>query len=168
MHPKEKQKRNWNNLPHCLPPPPAWQGMPTTGDVRVLSILIEFQDHTHSHAQAYIDDNLFGSGDTARAPYESLAVYYDRASYNQLDLSNGTTLGWYQTAYNRSDVTQTYIGRENLIKEVLNHYESAGHDFSQYDNNSDGVIDYLIIFWAGPDNGWGNLILGLLFFSIRI
>jgi M6 family metalloprotease-like protein len=44
----------------------------------------------------------------------------------------------------------------NLIKEAVNHFDAQGHDFSQYDNNGDGVLDYFVVIWAGPDNGWGN------------
>ena len=137
-------------------PPPDWRGMPSTGNVRVLSILIEFNDIPHTTSQADIHNNLFGAGNPARNPYESLARYYARASYNHLNLSNGATLGWYQTTYPRSSVPQTTAGRENLIKEALSAFENQGHDFSQYDNNGDGVIDYLMVFWTGPDNGWAN------------
>jgi M6 family metalloprotease-like protein len=139
-----------------MAPPPAWQGMPSKGNVKVFALLIEFNDMTHANTRDFIHNNLFGAGDPARSPYESLAVYYNRSSYNQLNLGNGNTLGWYQTTYKRSSVPQTPAGRENLIKEALNHFKAQGHDFSQYDNNGDGVIDYFIVIWTGPDNGWGK------------
>lgn len=139
-----------------MAPPPRWIGMPTTGNVRILAILIEFQDHAHSNPRLYIHNSLFGVGIPLAKPYESLSRYYDRASYGQLDLSNGNTLGWYQTAYNRSAVAETRAGRQALIKEVLNHYDGQGHDFSQYDNDGDGIIDYFIVIWTGPDTGWAN------------
>lgn len=142
-----------------MAPPRAWQGMPTTGYMKILAVLIDFQDETHTdtiNTRDHIHNNLFGAGDSTRAPYQSLAGYYSRSSYNQLNLENGNTLGWYQTTYKRTEVNQTKAGREKLLKEVLDHYDSLGHDFSQYDNNNDGVIDYFIVIWAGPDNGWGN------------
>jgi M6 family metalloprotease-like protein len=142
-------------------PPAGRQGMPTTGNVKILTILIEFQDHTHTNTRNSIHDNIFGAGDPARAPYDSLAVYYDRASYNQLDLSNGNTLGWYQTSSNRAADPGTWSSRmtivRNLITETLNHYDAQGHDFSQYDNNNDGVIDYFVVIWTGPVGGWATL-----------
>lgn len=137
-------------------PPPNWQGMPSTGNVKVLAVLIEFNDYAHANSRDFIHSNLFGTGDATRAPYESLVTYYNRASYDQLDLGNGTTLGWYRTSYDRSSVPQTRTGRETLIKQVLNHYNSEGHDFSQYDNDGNGIIDYFVVIWTGPDNGWGN------------
>ena len=49
-------------------------------------------------------------------------------------------------------------GRQALIKEALNYFNSQGqgHDFSQYDYDQDGDIDYFAVFWTGPDTGWGN------------
>ena len=145
-----------NRLTPMLEPPPSRRGLPTTGNVRILAVLVEFNDYAHKSTRNQIHNDLFEGGDVARAPYESLAQYYSRASYNQLNLNMGTTLGWYRTSYDRSKVPQTEAGRENLIKEVLGYYHSQGHDFSQYDNNHDGVIDYFVIIWTGLDNGWAN------------
>jgi len=145
-------------------PPLSWRGIPTTGNVKPLAILIEFQDYLHTNSRDNIHRDLFGAGLPSRIPYESLSNYYSRASYQQLNIS-GNTLGWYTTAYNRSSVPQTLAGRENLIKETLNYFNSQGHDFSQYDQDGDGVIDYLIVFWAGPDNGWANFWWGMYFFG---
>ena len=141
--------------PEPFAPPPSWRGLQTTGNVKLLTLLIAFSDYPPTNTQSYIHSNLFGRGDPARYPYESLAAYYTRSSYGQLAIS-GNTIGWYTTAYARSEVPQTTSGREDLIKEALNYYNSTGHDFTQYDNDGDGDIDYLIIIWTGPNNGWAN------------
>ena len=138
-----------------LAPPPAWQGMPSVGKVRIFALLIEFADRPHTNAEDTINTALFGTPSTG-APYESLAAYYKRASYGKLDLSGGSTLGWYTVNRNRADVAQTTAGREGLIREALEHFNQQGHDFKQYDNNGDGVVDYFLVFWTGPDNGWAN------------
>jgi M6 family metalloprotease-like protein len=143
-----------------LAPPPNWRGLRTTGNVKLLALLIAFQDYPPTNTQSYIHSNLFGSGDSTRFPYESLSPYYTRSSYGQLSIT-GNTLGWYTTAYPRSEVPLTSAGRENLIKEALNYYNSLGHDFTQYDNDGDGDIDYLIVIWTGPDNGWANFWWGM-------
>ncbi len=135
-------------------PPPAWRGMPTTGTVRILALLIEFTDYTHTNTPASIDAKLYGDG-TGTPPYESVRNFYRRSSYNQLEITGGT-LGWYQAAYPRSSVPKTTAGREALIKEALTSFDAAGHDFSQYDNNGDGAIDYFVVIWTGPDEGWGS------------
>ena len=90
-------------------------------------------------------------------PSDSLANYCGRSSYGLLDLSNGATLGWYKTDYDRIDVLENRDGWENLIKEALRHYEDE-HHFSQYDNDGDGFIDYFMVFWTGENTGWGSFL----------
>ncbi len=135
-------------------PPPSWQGMPTTGNVRILALLIEFADYPSSIAQPTIDSMLFGAGNQSYFPLESLTNYYNRSSYGLLNIQ-GTTLGWYRTPYNRSAIEETDSGRENLIKEALNSFDST-HDFSQYDNDGDGEIDYFLVMWTGPVGDWAT------------
>ncbi len=130
------------------------QALPSTGDVNVLALLIDFADKPHSNSQDNIDNALFGNG-TSSFPYESLSQYYSRSSYGKLNIQ-GNTLGWYTAPQNRSTISQTTAGRQNLIKQALNHYNSQGHDFSQYDNNNDGSIDYLIVIWAGERGSWAS------------
>ncbi len=150
-----EQWRQGQLLEHPTPPP-AWRGMPTKGNVKILALLIAFSDYAPAavNTAVSIDSKLFGDG-TAAAPYDSARNYYRRASYNQLEIG-GSTLGWYTTAYPRSSVPQTDAGREALIKEALNSFEASGHDFSQYDNDGNGDIDYFVVVWTGPNNGWGN------------
>jgi M6 family metalloprotease-like protein len=84
-----------------------------------------------------------------------LNAYYNRSSYGLLNLSGGSTLGWYN-AGSRSSVDENYTGREALIKNAINSFDTAGHDFSQYDNNGDGVIDYFGVIWTGPHGDWSS------------
>jgi M6 family metalloprotease-like protein len=131
-------------------PPTGWEGMPTKGNVKIFALLISFSDYAPTNTAASIASKLFGDG-TGTPPYESLRNYYRRSSYNQLEIG-GTTLGWYRTAYPRSSVTDS----EAVIKEALSSFD-AGHDFSQYDNDGDGTIDYFLCIWTGPHTGWGSL-----------
>ncbi len=137
-----------------LAPPPAWEGMPTTGTVKVLALLISFSDYPGVTTPEYFANRLFGDG-VGSAPFDSLRDFYLRSSYNQLTIT-GNVLGWYQAPYARSTVAETDTGRANLIKEALNYYEAQGHDFSQYDNDGDGAIDYFCVFWTGPHGEWAT------------
>ncbi|MEN6560219.1 MAG: M6 family metalloprotease domain-containing protein [Acidobacteriota bacterium] len=137
-----------------LAPPPAWRGMPTTGTVKILALLISFSDYAGTTPVATFESRLFGSG-SGSAPFDSLKNFYQRSSYDQLTIT-GDVLGWYQTTYARSTVAETDAGRQNLIEEALNYYEAQGHDFSQYDNDGDGTIDYFCVFWAGPHEDWAE------------
>jgi M6 family metalloprotease-like protein len=138
-------------LPPCRHP-----GLAASGNQKMLVLLIAFSDMSpvSGDTQAIIHSKLFGDG-TAGPPHDSLRNYYLRSSYSQLTLS-GNTLGWYTTAYPRSNIPETVSGRENLIKEVLNYYNVQGHDFTQYDNDGDGTIDYFAVIWAGPPQDWGD------------
>jgi M6 family metalloprotease-like protein len=141
-------------LARLLAPPQAWEGMPTRGTVRVLALLISFNDYPGVTDPAYFASRLFGGG-VGGPPYDSLRNFYRRSSYDQLEIV-GDVLGWYQAPYARSTVTETSTGRMNLIKEALNHYEAQGHDFAQYDNDGDGTIDYFCVFWTGPHGEWAS------------
>lgn len=136
-------------------PPPAWSGMPTTGSVKIFALLIDFNEYPAVTSLANVHNMLFGAGNSSDAPYESLAAYYSRSSYGLLDFSGGATLGWYR-AGNRSAVAQTPVGRDSLIKNALNYYDAQGHDFSQYDNNGDGKIDYFLVIWTGDAGAWAS------------
>ena len=137
-----------------LAPPRAWEGMPTSGNVRVLALLISFSDYPGTTTPEYFTNRLFGDG-VGGPPFDSLRDYYLRSSYDQLTIT-GNVLGWYQTPYARSQVAETDAGRQNLIKEALNYYEAQGHDFAQYDNDGDGAVDYFCVFWAGPHDDWAE------------
>jgi M6 family metalloprotease-like protein len=145
-----------------MAPPPAWQGMPTTGNVKILVLLIEFSDYLHQpqNTRESIESKLFGDG-SGGTPYESLRNYYRRSSYNQLEIT-GNVLGWYNTGAPRSGIPMNNTGRQNLIKQALNYYDGLEHDFTQYDNDGDGAIDYLVVIWTGPDNGWSNFWWGYM------
>jgi M6 family metalloprotease-like protein len=135
-------------------PPAAWRGMPTRGTVNVLTLLIDFSDFPAYNSAASISDELFGDGEAAAEPYESLRDYYLRSSFGQLEL-RGEVLGWYRPAAPRSAVAQTDAGREALIEEALASYD-ASTDFGPYDNDGDGTIDYLIVVWTGHHTGWSG------------
>ena len=137
-----------------LAPPPAWEGMPTKGTVKVLALLISFSDYPGITTPEYFANRLFGDG-VGGPPFDSLRDFYLRSSYNQLTIT-GNVLGWYQAPYLRSTVAETSVGRMNLIKEALSYYDSQGHDFSQYDNDGDGAIDYFCVFWTGPHGEWAT------------
>ena len=144
------------SIDQILAPPPAWIGMPTKGNVKVLILLIAFADMppVAADTQPAVLSKIFGSG-SGGYPYESLTNYYERASYDQLTLE-GDVLGWYTTAYNRSSVVETTTGRENLIKEALTYYDSQGVDFSQYDNDGNGKVDYFAVIWTGAHGAWAS------------
>jgi M6 family metalloprotease-like protein len=135
-------------------PPGNWTGLHSKGNNKVFVLLIDFPDYPASQTMGSIDGKIFGDG-AGGYPRESLRNYYRRSSYNQLEIQ-GATLGWYRPAYTRAGVVQNSGGREDLIKEALTSFDLAGHDFSQYDNDNNGVIDYFLVIWTGPPGAWAS------------
>jgi len=129
-------------------------GLPTKGNVKVFTLLLDFPEYPATQTREIINERLFGNGDIDY-PRESLRNYYRRASYDMLEIG-GATLGWYRPAGTRASLPMTTTARESLIREALEAYDAAGHDFSVYDNDGNGVIDYFLVIWTGPDNGWSN------------
>lgn len=158
QHAKEKMASLAKGEDPSLIPPPAWRGMPTTGTNNILVFLIDFPDEPHVNSLATITNKLFGAGLPADFPLESLANFYKRSSYGQLTI-NGSTLGWYTMAHNRSWYTNEYgdgnYANYQIIKEVADHFDDS-IDYSQFDNNGDGKIDYFAVLWAGPSGPWAS------------
>lgn len=137
---------------------PYQTGLPSKGTPRVFALLIDFPDHPHSNAESVFSNKLFGTGNEDQRPYESLREYYRRSSYyytkpagQALDIQ-GEVLPWYRAKKNRTE----YTSATDLIEEALDSF-AASRDFAVYDNNGDGKIDFFMVFYSGPETGWGSL-----------
>ena len=140
---------------------PYKTGLPAEGSPKIVVLLVDFPNYPHTTDPSVFAEKLFGNGDPSAIPFDSLRNYYQRSSYGKLNIQ-GTVLGWYRARHRRGFYSLGYqtrhsnTGVKNLIKEAFNHY-AAEHDFSQYDNNGDGKIDYFCIIWTGPDRGWSSI-----------
>ena len=127
----------------------AYEMAPTTrGTSRLLVLAIEFTNvlHNTAHTTTYLDD--LGDGPN------SLNTYYYNASFGRLNISSACW-GWYN-----SSRTMQYFGTpsgnnqdsnlDSLITEAVN-AANPDVDFSQYDQNSDGWVDNLLVVHAGND-----------------
>jgi M6 family metalloprotease-like protein len=128
--------------------------LPSKGSDKVFALLIQFPDYPAVNAKETIASKIFGDGDTGW-PYESLRNYYRRASYGTLEIG-GNVLGWYTPSYTRASMPQTTAAREAVIKEALTYFHDRGQSFASFDNDNNGSIDYFIVIWTGPNNGWAN------------
>jgi M6 family metalloprotease-like protein len=140
---------------------PYKTGLPAEGSPKIVVLLVDFPNYPHTTDSSVFAEKLFGNGNPSAMPFDSLRNYYQRSSYGKLNIQ-GTVLGWYRARHWRGFYSLGYQTRHSingvkkLIKEAFNHY-AAEHDFSQYDNNGDGKIDYFCIIWTGPDKGWSSI-----------
>lgn len=132
---------------------------PSTGTPKMLVLLVEFEDYPHTdlNSQESIESKIFGEGDSNLFPYDSQNAFYKRSSYNQLDIQ-GNVLDWYKAPYNRpEDDGNSWEVKQKVIRDAIEYHDALGHDFSQYDNNGDGEIDYVAVIWTGPTGAWASL-----------
>ena len=150
----------------------------STGKVRTLTILVDFKDQRAAEVLPKltvenIQRNIYGAGNSAHAPYDSVHEYYRRASQDQVDIQ-GSVLAWHHFAKPRKDyepaiASDTLPPQERdrqqafndnqanfrILKEALQAVDQQ-HDFTQYDNDGDKDLDLVTILYAGPRTGWGS------------
>ncbi|MBR5173436.1 MAG: hypothetical protein IKW16_00645, partial [Clostridia bacterium] len=126
-------------------------GCPTTGDVNVLVIPVEFSDATAS-SKGYTLDKLekaFNSKDDQDGIY-SVYEYFKISSNGKLNLEFTIPTSWYRatnasTYYaSQEDAYGEVIGDQILLDEALA-YLSAIMDLSQFDSDKNDVIDAVVI-----------------------
>jgi M6 family metalloprotease-like protein len=140
-----------------------WSGisvlpMPSIGNRKILVLLIDFSDaaHTTNQTAASVESVYFGAGHLPNCPYESVANYYRRSSYNQLNLS-GVVVNWYRAPQPRSYYEALgYNGKINLVNEALVAASLQRIDIAQFDTDGNGVIDALVVKWLGATSSWAG------------
>lgn len=128
-------------------------GFSSHGTQRTFTLLLAFEDAPAPEHQSkeVIYNHIHGEGDPDRYPIESLTNFYKRSSYGQLTIT-GDVLDWYTTPYPRDEV----VSEREVIKEALRYHAEQGVDFSQYDNDGDGDIDYFSVIWTGEVGEWAS------------
>ncbi len=113
--------------------------MPSTGNVSVLVVPVFFK--TSNQTVTYLNtlDTIFNSTDSDLA-IGSVKSYYQKSSYNKLNLSFDIYKSTYITLPQNKQYYDTDNGIVSLFNYVLNKIDD-NVDFSKYDSDNDGVID---------------------------
>jgi immune inhibitor A len=131
------------------------------GAMNVLILLIDFSDNEHQTAASYFDSLGYAVNSF------SLRYYYGEVSYGQMTI---VTVDWPSyTGWQRAPHTYTYYVNGNYgwgsypqnsqgMCEDLCSLVDPIVDFSDYDNDSDGIVDGLNIIYAGRFDGTPNTI----------
>jgi M6 family metalloprotease-like protein len=140
----------------------------SSGQVRGLTILVNFQDIASTTTAADVDEMLNGANFTRNGNICSVREYFRRMSNGQLEYVN-TVVGPFTLSKNRNDYHM-----ELLVPEALQMAVNSGVDLTQFDSRHENIIDAVNILYAGPSlfinnsNLWPhNSVINLQFGSMR-
>ena len=136
-------------------------GLPSTGNVEILVIPISFTNVEYDRDYKDILEVAF-NGTSLLTGWESLASYYEKASYGQLHL-HANIMNVYATGdpyhevamqdgnkYYPNDYVDNYSNLDiKYLDKAIAYYDSA-IDYSKYDKNNDGYIDCVYIVYLAP------------------
>lgn len=122
-----------------------------SGQVRGLTILVEFQDVTSTATRDEVAEMLNGQNYTRNGNFCSVRDYYLLMSSGRLDYTN-EVVGPFKLSRNRQ-----YYASTLLVEEALNLAVAAGVDLTRFDSKGEGILDALCILYAGQTQYLGEL-----------
>jgi len=130
----------------------ASKAFPTTGNRKLICILIGYADLAFTKTQSDFN-NLFNQvGYSAGGATGSVKDYYLENSYNQfnltVDVAGPYTASQNMAYYGANDGYGYDIRPRELVLEAIN-LADPDVDFSEYDNDDDGWVDGVYIIYAG-------------------
>lgn len=142
---------------------PLFEPRAQLSNYNFLTILIGFSDRP-GVTPPQIFDSLVYAGTANPGPWgPSLRNFYYRASYGNFNITTvniPSSLGWSTSPFSRYYYTQaggsysygmgTYPNNSQALCEMAINIVDPLVNFANYDNNSDGFVDGLIIVHAGP------------------
>lgn len=108
----------------------------SVGEVRGLTILVNFQDVASSTTAADVTEMLNGANYTRNGNICSVREYFLRVSNDKLDYTN-RVVGPFTLSRKR----QHYINNL-LVEEALDLAVAAGLDLSQFDSRNEGIVEH--------------------------
>ena len=133
-------------------PSDGLQAAPSSGDFRILALLVDFSDNAASVATDQFDSLIFSTeGKTVRD-------YYREVSYGQVDIVSvnlPSQLGWktapetYAYYVDGQNGIGSYPQNSQGLVENLVDMVNPQVDFSQYDNDGDGNVDLVMVIHSG-------------------
>jgi immune inhibitor A len=130
--------------------------MPSKGKVRLLVIMAETPDIPHTVSKEDMKQKL---ALTQEDKIISLPEYYKSVSYGKLDLQV-TVTDWVKLKDNMTHYAGGRYGRNvanwpknlgGMVYDAVNAAKKSGINFKDFDNDSDGHVDALMVLHSGPD-----------------
>ena len=138
-------------------PNPIPAKFPTTGTVTGLILIVEYQDVklTPQSTKEYYEQKCNTPGYSSEATYGSVLDYFTAQSDGRFtphfDVFGPLTLPQNRAYYGMSD-----NGLVNQFRDACLVADEQGLDFSKYDVNDDGFVDFLFIIFAGHGEAQGG------------
>ncbi len=137
-----------------------------TGTERLLSprgpvILVSYNDVAFQSTNAEMNEWANGENYTYNGATGSIWQYFYDVSYGQYDLELdiiGPVTLEHNAAYYGGDYNSSYRDTcaQDLVVEACKLAVAEGADFSQYDSNNDGYVDWVVILFAGKGQADGG------------
>ena len=127
--------------------------MPTTGNVNLLVIPVELTGFPMTEAtRTRIQKAYFGT--EAETGWHSVASFYNAESNGRLSIS-GTVSPIYKASFG-SSITEAQT--TSLVTTATNWYKTnySTQSGKEFDANSDGYIDGVVLIYSAPNNSNGN------------
>jgi M6 family metalloprotease-like protein len=116
----------------------------SAGQVRGLTVLVEFTDLQSTVAPADVDAMLNGASYTANGNFCSVREYYRLVSSGKLDYAN-TVIGPIRLSQSQAFYKSTLLVREAMEMVAA----QLRNDFSPFDSQRQGIIDAVSFLYAG-------------------
>ena len=135
------------------------QGIRTKSDGRItkhgIVILAQYSDVKFRYSRQELVDMVTMRGYNANGADGSAKDYFE-SQFNGMyefsfDVSEIVTLSGRRTYYGQNDSFGDDANPAEMIAEACRLADEAGTDFSLYDDDGDGVVDNVFVFFAGED-----------------
>ena len=148
----------------------------STGNLRTLVLLLEFQDHRRDDSRTIIDPddiNTFFNADDDQIntdnahiiPTGSVKSYLQKNSYGKLDIE-ATVIPWFTVPQNETDCTFDNSGLDRRFQQcvwpilealdILHADSTHEFDWRDYDNNGDEFLDSVVVMTSSYGAEYGG------------
>lgn len=135
---------------------------PSTGDVNVLVLPIEFSDYPFLPTTlANVEMALNGSGSEETGYWESVSSFYRKSSFGKLNLNFhlSSTYRTGVTAKKALEMNMAYTLKEQddlangqkWVDDAVAAYSDSSHPLTDFDSDDDGIIDAVVAVYSCPD-----------------
>ncbi len=121
------------------------------GEIKGLTVLVQFQDLKSSVTCEDVDAMLNGRNYHENGNFCSVRKYYHLISSGKLDYTN-LVVGPVKLSHNLQYYTQNL-----LVKEALDLVVKDGIDLEQFDSRGEGIVDAMSFLYAGQTQYLGEL-----------